>query len=399
MYNVLKKALRKVKTIFFGENKFYEIPKIHGAFEAFGNPAYRLSHISAFSYANAGDVMLPLAVRDSFHVILEQPIDWQGIRLYAEVDHREIALLNNSDAVVIGGGGLFLKDTNRNNKSGWQWACSLDDLDKIKVPLILFAVGYNRFRDQDDFDPIFTKHVNKFIAKSIFFGLRNHGSIENMKRYIEPQYHDKICFQPCPTTILYPLYKDLIDDVKSKMDERPFIAFNCAFDRADLRFGQDSDEKLKAVARVAKRLSTDYHIKYYVHCKPDENFLPYLTEAEVNVEVVNLQGSPELIVTEYSKPSLTIGMRGHAQMIPFGCQTPILSIISHNKVRWFLEDIDHLDWGSEITSDAFEQDLEDKARYILENKSKIQEEIVEAQAKLLDITIQNLNYISKKLKK
>lgn len=30
----------------------------------------------------------------------------------------------------------------------------------------MFAVGYNRFRGQEDFDPIFKEHINLFCRKS-----------------------------------------------------------------------------------------------------------------------------------------------------------------------------------------------------------------------------------------
>lgn len=45
----------------------------------------------------------------------------------------------------------------------------------------MFAVGYNRFRGQEDFDQFFKEHINLFVEKAEFIGLRNHGSIESIK--------------------------------------------------------------------------------------------------------------------------------------------------------------------------------------------------------------------------
>jgi len=386
----LKKAL---KTIISSDNKLYDAPPIRE--HPRSNIMVKISHVSAFTYANAGDTVLPLAVRDSMQLASDELIEWQGVRVHGTVDNKYIDLLNATNGVVIGGGGLFLKDTNKNQESGWQWACSMANFNKIKVPVALFAVGYNRFRDQDDFDPIFTKNINNFIEKCVFFGLRNSGSIKNMKRYIDPKFHHKVKFQPCPTTILSKLYPEL---TVRKPVEKPFIAFNCAFDRPELRFGQEATQKLAAIARVAKKLSKDYVIKYFVHCLPDETFLPYLDEEKVDYEIVNLQIHPRLIVEEYSKPALTIGMRGHAQMIPFGCQTPILSIISHEKVKWFLKDINHLDWGCDIQSSTFEEELEEKALYILNNKELIATQLAEAQDELFDVTKDNVELLAKSFK-
>jgi hypothetical protein len=43
--------------------------------------------------------------------------------------------------------------------------------------LIVFAVGNNRFMGQADFRDPFRDHVNLTLSKSVFFGLRNTGSI------------------------------------------------------------------------------------------------------------------------------------------------------------------------------------------------------------------------------
>ena len=50
----------------------------------------------------------------------------------------------------------------------------------------------------------------------------------------------------------------------------------------------------------------------------------------------------------YAGVDLAVGVRGHAQMIPFGLGVPIISLIAHDKLAWFLEDIGHADWGVDI---------------------------------------------------
>jgi polysaccharide pyruvyl transferase WcaK-like protein len=361
---MLKKIIWHVKKALSKEKVHYELPKLLKNLEE-GDT--KLLHFSAFSYRNAGDALLPLAVRDTIEKAFSEGFNWSGIRVHTPVTKAILNEINQSKGMVIGGGGLFLRDTNKNDSSGWQWACPIDYLEKIEVPVILYAVGYNRFRGQEDFDPIFTHHVNKFIEKSAFFGLRNTGSIENMKRYIDPKFHHKIRYQPCPTTILTKIYPEFF---KPNQEEQ-FIAVNCAFDRLDLRIKGNPVEKLESIARVIKKLSNLLPIRYYVHCEADNDFLKYMDILDTAYTIVNLQTNVQSIIEEYAKPSLTIGMRGHAQMIPFGCQTPILSIISHDKMRFFLEDLNHLEWGSEIDSPDFEEDLYNKAVNILDNKAEV----------------------------
>lgn len=352
----------------------------------------KVVHVSAFNYGNAGDVILPINVRDSIEVGNEKHYNWVDIHAHNVVDKKQLDIINKSKGVIIGDGGLFLKDTNPNNLSGWQWSCSMEMLQKIEKPIALFAVGYNRFRNQPDFAPIFTEHINLLAQKSLFFGLRNHGSIENVKKYLTEENQNKVRYQPCPTTIISKLYPTIVSDFQKEKENKQFIAINCAFDRSELRFGDEKVEKLKAIASVARNLSTDYKIKYYSHMSTDEEFLPYLDNLGIDYELVRIK-RPIDIINAYSTPSLVLGMRGHAQMIPFGCGTPILSIISHEKMRWFIEDIKHPEWGVEISNTTFEQELNDTAQKILSQKETIKQEIDKIQNSLVNITNKNVQEI------
>jgi len=396
--NILKKygkkvfklmGLQKVPKAQFIDNEII-FPKILSAKEVDNDK--KITHFSVFSpNINAGDILLPIAIRDSIAFGLNYEYNWQGIHAYKIVDSNIINIVNKSNGIIIGGGGLFLRDTNPNDNSGWQWNCSIEQLKKIEVPIVLFAVGYNRFRDQPDFKPVFTEHLNTLIEKSLFFGLRNTGSIENIKRYIDVKYHNKIRFQPCCTTIVKKLYPNFTD----YFNKENFIAINCAFDRSKLRFGENIGNKLSSIAKVAKQLSNDYKIKFYSHMPSDDHFLPFLDAYDVKYEVVRLNTDPQTIIKEYSKPSLVIGMRGHAQMIPFGCCTPILSIVSHEKMNWFLQDIGHIEWGCEINDNNFEGQLLKKALSILEDKKKIMLQIDDIQNNFFDITMTNVSEIRK----
>lgn len=355
----------------------------------------KIVHFSAFTYGNAGDAILPTNVEDAIEYGNEYSYNWKGIHAHKYVDDSIVEYINKSNGVIIGGGGLFLKDTNPNNNSGWQWNCSISQLQKINSPIALFAVGYNRFRNQPDFEPVFKEHLNLLVQKSVFWGLRNTGSIENVKNYLNASNHDKLRYQPCPTTIISRLYPDLVNAFKGQQkEEEKFIALNCAFDRSQLRFGEKIGEKLTSIARVIKELSKYYQIKYYSHMTSDNYFIPFLDSFGIKYKLVQIQ-TPDEIIREYCKPSLVIGMRGHSQMIPFGCKTPILSIVSHEKMGWFLQDIDKRDWGCEIMTSDFESELLGKALHILKSKDSIVADIETIQQSLLDVTIKNVNDIRK----
>ncbi|TCK68812.1 polysaccharide pyruvyl transferase WcaK-like protein [Winogradskyella wandonensis] len=391
MKNTVKKYLKRIYRHFFRkpkskkEQKSIILPKILN--ESSKKSLNKIVHISAFSYGNAGDTLLPLALQNTWDTVLPT-IDWNNKQIYPKVNNSLVNEINNSKGVVIGGGGLFLKDTNANKISGWQLPCSIEMLNNIKVPIVLSAVGYNRFRGQDDFEPYFKENITAFAEKSVYLGLRNTGSIEALKNYIPEQFHHKIRFQPCMTTFISELYPK-ITDYNNKED---FVAINTAFDRSHFRFGENIGDILSATAKVLKEISQKFPLKFYSHMPSDEAFLPFLQSYEVDYELIKLNKvHPKNIILEYAKPKLVIGMRGHAQMIPFGCKTPIVSIVSHNKLQWFLDDIGRPEWGVDVLSDAYEKDLRERVFSALANTENEMAYISSKQKELFATSINNVN--------
>ncbi len=345
-----------------------------------------IAHISALNYVNWGDTILAIALRSLFEENIKVD-NWESLYVGKIVDEKLCSLINTNDALVIGGGGLFLKDTNPNNISGWQWPCSQEMLEHIKVPIIMWAVGYNRFRNQDDFEDIFKNNINAFIEKASFIGLRNNGSINAIKPYLRDDLKHKLMFQPCMTTIMNKIYPRLfIEDAK-----RQYIGINCAFDREDMR--RFTEQKKKNIACALKKISKYLPIRVYAHIDSDFRILPYLDKENVKYEAIKIE-SPLSCFNEYTNAALVIGMRGHAQMIPFGCGTPILSIISHDKMQWFLDDIGYPEWGCELSQDNFQEMLVKKTENVLNSIDTFRKEILIAQDKIYKITLKNLHTVS-----
>lgn len=362
-----------------------------GRLESINTP--RISHTAFFvKKGNAGDILLPAVLQDLINTEQGKPYRWDNkpIQDTAFTDS-EIQKINKTNGLIIGGGGLFLKDTNANDVSGWQWNCSVDKLRNINVPICLFAVGYNRFRDQDDFNPIFFEHVNLLAEKTFLIGLRNHGSITALKSYIAPAHHHKIRYQPCMTTLLSRIYPTQFKAPR----EQDLIAINCAFDRSHLRYGNNIGEILNSLASACKLLSSQHRIAVYSHLPLDDSIIPFLQTHGVPFERVALyrMKKPE-IIRAYRKPALVIAMRGHAQMIPFGVHTPTISLISHDKMAWFLEDISSSDWGIEINDLNLSDEIVRKAGYMLENFDDIQSRIRSTQDTLYRISQANIELIS-----
>ncbi len=352
-----------------------------------------VTHISYYSaWENAGDTVLSKCVRDSFNI--HAKFQWQLQKLTAPVTDKLIHKINQNKLLLIGGGGVLLPDSNKNNISGWQWSVSKKQLANIQVPLIVFAIGYNYFKKQvpDDF---FIDNLKHLINKSSFFGLRNHGSITRVKELVGENLAEKIIYQPCPTTIIRKLHPEIKPKIKSKN-----VAINVAFDRYEKRFGSEIYNKLSQIALSMKAIAEKgYKIFNVSHLSIDNKFNLVLDAHKVPYQSINLQYSlPHEVYEFYNNMELVFGMRGHAQMIPFGLNCKIISLGTHNKIRYFLEDIDALDWYIDVDkSEGLKEIILETFDSITRKNSVIKEKIEFYQKKNHLITQENIEKIKKYL--
>lgn len=350
-------------------------------------------HINSSMYKNAGDYMLTDCLERLVSSVVPD-IKWQQVSISRRVDEDLINKINKARALVIGGGGLFLTDSMENRVSGWQWACPTELMEKITVPIYVLAVGYNRFRGQEEFGECFSTNVNRLLERSRYFGLRNKGSMESVGRYVEDSNRDRISLFPCATTVISRLY-DLPKHIPGNS-----IAINCAFDRSELRFGDKKDKVLSELADVAGDFSANHDILLYLHCPEDVEMAGYLDQKGVRYERVDLSGlrDKDQIIEAYMRPDLVIGMRGHSQMIAFGVGTPTVSIVSHDKLQWFLDDIGHPEWGVDVRDPSFRSTLKDKVEVMLVENNKVREQIEEAKSAIWDQMEKGLSVIRKDLR-
>jgi len=347
-------------------------------------PKATLTHCAFFTTSNAGDTLLPVAVRDAIDKGIGRA-NWRLRHAHAPWTTEDAERTNNTQGLVIGGGGLLLKDTNPNNNSGWQWNCPINVLEAIDVPIFVFAVGYNRFRNQEDFDPIFTEHLCCLADKAEMIGLRNHGSMRAVRRYLPTSLHHKVVYQPCPTTILRHLYPRFFDT--QVQETHPIVAFNAAFDRSGLRFGTDAEKLLDRIARAAKAIESHADIWFVAHTESDKQALRSLHRHGVKYRLVSLSNrTPQQVISVYKRPTVTVGMRGHAQMIPFGCGRPIVSLVSHDKMQWFLDDTGLSDRGIEVDDVELPSKISNQVLQILSNPQRESDRIHQAMLKLWDVT-------------
>lgn len=352
-------------------------------------PGEQLAHVALFADGeeNAGDKVLPEAVRACFTADTG-PDRWHQQHAHLLVDEAALERLNARRAVIVGGGGLFLPDTSPNGNSGWQWNIPDDVLARITSPLAVFAVGYNVFDGQRYRRERFAASLRALVERSAFFGLRNHGSVARVRELLPASLRGKVRYQPCPTTVARHLDPRLAEPAVRE----DTVLINCAYDRAGLRFGHDYGHFLAEMAAAIRAVSASAEVRYAAHMPADERFVDDLRrEHGLTLPVEPLYRlSNDAIRDLYRRTRLVIGMRGHAGMIPFGCGTPVISLVSHPKLAYFLADIDRPDWGVSVHERALGARLAERARAVLADHPAAVADVHDRQRALWSVTRDNL---------
>jgi len=301
---------------------------------------------------NAGDTLLTVATRQLFDRYLGES-DWHLHQAWEPLQADEVNR-ERYDGIVVGGGGMLLPDQDgaEASVSGWQWNISLPDLEALQAPLIVFGIGYNRFRGQKDFAPVFGPHIRATAEKAAFFGVRNLGSAQALY----PYGIAGLSMQPCPTTCLWQLYPEIALEAQQHDAYGPrVLGINIAMDRSNLRFPDGLWRAvIVALIQAARHWRAEgWHIKVLCHKPGDMAIVSPLVNAGITPTVTRLWDvGPRVILHAYTATDVVVGIRGHAQLIPFGLRKRIISLITHDKLGWFLEDVGLASRGVDVHASA-----------------------------------------------
>lgn len=285
---------------------------------------------------NAGDTALGSAFRHLFEGEFPgSKIKFMECRkIFTKNDISEI---NKSDLIFVAGGGLFLPDNFKNDVSDWEWGISADLIEKIKIPIIVYSVGYNKFRGQNEFRDVFDKSVSKLLEKSLFFSLRNSGSIRSIRRHVDHSLREKVKLNFCPTLLENHSY------IRNDIRKKKTVAFVLSGDHSKNRH-KNLEEFGNEINKFVKFLKQNNYETILINHLYDYWILKY-ANFDKFVELYNKPA--DYIYKTYSQIDTVVSDRGHGQMIPYACGCKVLSPVSHDKLHWFLEDVGLEEFGIE----------------------------------------------------
>jgi polysaccharide pyruvyl transferase WcaK-like protein len=317
---------------------------------------------------NYGDLCINVAMKQMFRKASKEPLDFidinsdltydpQGFRNYLapHLSRELIQEVNETcSMLVVGGGGQIMSRELKDSYSGWQFNVHQDDLKGLKVPAIVYGVGYNRFPREQDFFYKFNSSIASVYDSAALFSVRNTGTAQIVYSCIG---EDK------------PIY--LISDPATFIDgktlhiqglgDKPVLGLNWAGDAPEKRFkGFEEQDLFMSTVEFCKRWVKDTggqvlyipHLMYYDFDKFD-SFRAHLGDDLIGLHDAcpwlypeSLLATP-LFVGAYKACTAVLGMRGHANIVPWGQGVPAYGYGSQDKVKFFQEEVGGISLGME----------------------------------------------------
>ena len=262
-----------------------------------------------------------------------------------------------ADLILIGGGGLIFHRPEDKSVSGWSFNIEPEKLQRIAKPIVVYAVGYNRFGfDQTEFPAATAPHLRLLQSKASLFSVRNSGTRGTLiERYgLNP---GKLDIVPDPGICLF----DRPIAIPKKRSGAPVIAVNWAGDRPNLRYPAPHEENARYFLNTLKSAL----LKCVKETNAQVMFLPHLMNVDSDMYDEFAEGFPEgsifsihrelpylyappgeilyphipFFTNVFRQADVLIGMRLHNCILAFGAGRPFITLGSHPKLRFFAEDV------------------------------------------------------------
>tara|TARA_Y100000310_G_C20618860_1_gene782160 strand:+ start:265 stop:1320 length:1056 start_codon:yes stop_codon:yes gene_type:complete len=256
---------------------------------------------------------------------------------------------NYGDMLLVGGGGMFMAGDGYKTVSDWQFNISKHGLSELRIPLVVYALGWNVFPyDKTGLTSFAIGHIKETYKTASLFSVRNLGShIELQNRGI-----------PSVRCIPDPGYFCIPSDIKLPGIYRDTYCVGICWpgDRPELRTQGTVDTK----TQIAKFC---HQINEFLFLKSNSKvvYIPHVAKYDLDPEIIQTFQEelgdkfynvakelpflyPEkleyvsVIAGIYKQMDVAIGMRGHGCMIPYGLGVPVVAYGEHNKVKFFAGD-------------------------------------------------------------
>lgn len=307
----------------------------------------KILHTYCLNY-NLGDYALGIGVKNLLRHYLEVDLiaetNLQGT-IFTDYFVNEV-VNKRYDLLVIGGGGII---HGPHWPNGWFWLIEEQDISKIRVPFIVYGVGYNYFKGEPGVPKHGVEHLKETIRNATYFSLRNDGSLERLRD------QTGISLPEIPD----PGFYVGLDTSYDKPVDEDYVIIQLANDKAAYRFGNHSSKKVftQNLKKVVNRLIKDFKVIFAPHVFEDIELSYEVASGLTNCEVWDFSryafDHARDAIAYYKYAEFVLAMRGHGQILPIAFNVPVISLENHEKNQGLMQKLGLLQYNINILDPEF----------------------------------------------
>lgn len=267
------------------------------------------------------------------------------------------------DLLVIGGGGVI---HGAHWPNGWFWLIEKDLIKKIKIPFIVYGVGYNYWEEEGRISQKTIEHLNETVKYAKHFSVRNDGSAARLKEQTGIS----------ATVVPDPGFHINLNTEYNRPIEKKYIIIQLANDKANFRFGDNVNQKIfiKQMRRLVLELSKDFLVVFAPHVYDDIKLSHAISNEIPNTSVWDFGyfafDHVEQAIAYYKYAEFVISMMGHGQIIPIAFNTPVLSLENHPKHRGLMNELGLSNFNIGLNEEYLFQRITNAVQDINKDKKK-----------------------------
>jgi polysaccharide pyruvyl transferase WcaK-like protein len=349
----------------------------------------KILHTYCLNY-NIGDYALGIGLKNLLREHLEVEFigdtNIQG-REFNEYYINEV-VNKRYDLLVIGGGGII---HGSHWPNGWFWLIEKDLIKQIKIPFIVYGVGYNYWEEEGGIPERGTAHLNETIKYATYFSVRNDGSAKRILKQTgidapsipDPGFHIN-------------LNTDYLREIKE-----PYVIIQIANDKPESRFGslENRTTFIDDMREVSEKLSENYKVLLAPHVPDDVSISNEVAKDLPLVDVWDFGyfafDHCQESLGYYKYADFAIAMRGHGQIVPIAFNTPVIALENHPKHKGLMEGLNLLEYNIKIGEPCFKQNLLDCIENLISNKEDLENSYKKINEKILTDSAQAFSSIKK----
>lgn len=331
----------------------------------------KVLHIYAHENGNWGDRALARGTQEVFKKYLGIQ-EFNIVSVETLVNNQDKLL--NQDLIIYGGGGII----------GELMSAYKGFLSSFPSPIVGYAVGANRFivptGREEPYEISDLKLLNYVVKRDFkYFSVRNDGTKEKLLAWgYEPPLNESPCVG---------LWSGLNLPNTTTSNSKNYVIIQLAGDMLLNRFYYDGIDMVKFTRKIdsVKNFLNNkgYDVMFAIHRSEDTVYKRFISKNYREWNWSEMINNIPHGLQSYKNAKFVIGMRGHAQILPFGFNVPPIALVNQSKNLGFMQKVGLERYAVNINEKRLDTILKVKILE-LENEYPLIQKHIQSQLQIMD---------------